>query len=140
MALKIQRVETWAAAMEDRPGGLAAKLNALAKARVNLEFLLARRAPDKPGRGVVFASPIHGAAACRTAKAVGFIKTKSLHTIRLEGPDKRGVGASITQALAEEGLNLRGLAATAINKKFVVHIALDTAADVSKAMRALRSL
>jgi len=36
MALKVQRVDTWAASLEDTPGSLSTKLTALAKAGVNL--------------------------------------------------------------------------------------------------------
>ena len=138
MALKIQRVDTWAASLEDRPGELAAKLKSLAQAGVNLEFVIARRAPDKPGEGVVFVTPIQGAAGVRAAKAAGFMKTDSLHTVRIEGADKKGEGSKITEA--EGGLNLRGLSAAAINKKFIAHVALDTAADAAKATRLLRAL
>jgi len=140
MALKAKRVDTWAAAIEDQPGGLAAKLNALADARVNLEFVIARRAPDKPGTGVVFVTPIQGAAGTRAARAAGFAKTDTLHTVRAEGPDKRGEGARIAQALAEKGLNLRGLSAAAISKKFICHIAVDTATDAAKVVRILQRL
>ena len=140
MALKIQKVDTWLTPLEDHPGALATKLEALAQAGVNLEFVIGRRAPDLPGQGVVFVTPITGAVAGRAAKAAGVIKTRILHTIRIEGPDKKGAGAAITQALADKGLNLRGLSAAAINKKFVAHIALDTAADAAKAVRVLRAL
>ncbi len=140
MALKIQKVDTWAAALEDKPGGLATKLDALAKAGVNLEFLIARRAPDKPGKGVVFVTPISGAAEIRAAKAAGFAKTNSLHTLRVEGADKKGACAKITQKLADGRLNLRGLSAAAINKRFVAHLALDTAANAAKAARVLRAM
>lgn len=140
MALKVQRVDTWAATLKDKPGNLATKLDALAKAGVNLEFVIARRALDKPSTGVVFVTPIRGASQCRAARQAGFSLTKSLHTVRIEGPDKKGAGAKMTLALAAQGLNLRGLSAAAINKKFVAHIALDKAADASKAMRTLRSL
>lgn len=140
MALKIQKVDTWSASLEDQPGGLAAKLEALAKAGVNLEFVIGRRAPDKPGQGVVFVTPIKGPTQVRAAKVVGFMKTESLHTVRVEGADKRGIGATITRTLAAKGLNLRGLSGAAINKKFVAHIALDTNGDAKKAIRALRTL
>ena len=140
MALKIQRVDTWSAPLKDQPGGLATKLEALAKAGVSLEFVIGRRAPDKPGQGVVFVTPIKGATAVRAAKIMGFMKSKSLHTVRIEGPDKKGAGANITQTLANKGLNLRGLSAAAINKKFIAHIALDSAADANKAIRILRAL
>lgn len=140
MAFKIERVDTWAASLEDRPGELAAKLKALAQAGVNLEFVIARRAPDKPGEGVVFVTPVKGTAGLRAARTAGFMKTDSLHTLRLEGADKKGEGSKITQALADSGLNLRGLSAAAINKKFVAHLALDTAADAAKAVRILRAI
>lgn len=140
MALKVQRVDTWAASLEDKPGGLATKLSVLAKAGANLEFVIARRAPDKPGGGVVLVTPITGAARCRAAQEAGFKKTASLHTVRLAGPDKKGEGVRIAQALADQGLNLRGFSAAAINKRFVAHIALDSDTDAAKAVRILRAL
>jgi len=138
--MKAQRVDTWAAPMKDKPGALAAKLKALSAAGVNLEFVVARRAPDKPGTGVVFVTPIKGPKKVRAAKAAGFKKTKSLHTVRIEGPDKRGQGARLAQALANKGLNLRGMSAAAVGKKFVCYIALDGGADAAKAVRVLKSL
>ncbi len=140
MALKVKRIDTWAAPIEDRPGGLADTLNTLAKAGVNLEFMIARRAPDKPGTGVVFVTPITGAAGARAARQAGFAKTARLHTVRIEGPDKRGMCAHIAQVLADKGLNLRGVSAAALNRRFVCHIALDTTTDAAKAMRVLRGL
>ena len=140
MALKVQRVDTWAASLKDKPGSLAAKLGALADAGVNLEFVIARRAPDKPGTAVVFVTPIKGVARCHAARLAGFKLTGSLHTLRIEGPDKKGEGVRIARALAEKGLNLRGLSAAAINKKFVAHVALDNNADAAKAMRILQAL
>ena len=140
MAFKIDRVDTWAASMKDKPGQLADKLEALAEAKVNLEFVIARRAPEKPGTSVVFVTAIKGAAQARAARKIGFKKTKSLHTVRIEGPDKKGQGAKITRALGTKGINLRGLSAAAIGKKFVAHIALDKAADATKAVRILKAL
>jgi len=99
-----------------------------------------RRAPDKPGTGVVFVTPIKGPKQSGAAGAAEFKKTKSLHTVRIEGPDKRGQGARLAQALADKGLNLRGMSAAAIGKKFVCHIALDTKANAGKAMKILKGL
>ena len=138
--MKAQQVDTWAASMKDKPGALAAKLTALSAAGANLEFVIARRAPDKPGTGVVFVTPIKGPKQSGAAGAAGFKKTKSLHTVRIEGPDKRGQGARLAQALADKGLNLRGMSAAAIGKKFICHIALDSGAAAAKAVRILRKL
>ncbi len=40
MALKATRVDVWTATVEDRPGGGAEKLEALAEGGANLEFVL----------------------------------------------------------------------------------------------------
>ncbi len=140
MAMKVERIDTWAAALEDKPGSLSAKLKALATAGVNLEFVIARRAPDRPGKGVVFVAPIQGAASARAARNAGFMKTNSLHSVRVRGADKRGRGVEIAEALAKSRLNLRGMSGAAIDKKFVAYIALDSRKDAAKALRVLRRL
>ena len=140
MALNVTRADVWAASIEDRPGGLAEKLAALAEAGAQLEFVIARRASERPGTGVVFLTPLKGAAQIRAAKKAGFEKTKSLHSLRVEGPDQPGLGAKMTQALAQAGINLRGLSAAAIGPRCVVHLALDSTADATKAARLLKRL
>ena len=140
MAVDVTRVDVWAAGTEDRPGGLAEKLCALAEAGVELQFVMARRAPDKPGKGVVFVTPVKGAAQARVARKAGFHKTKSLHSVRVQGADKAGMGAKITQTLAEKGINLRGLSAGVIGKRFSVYLALDSAVDAAKTVRALKAM
>jgi len=140
MALKVSKAGVWSAVIEDRPGALAEKLAPLAEAGANLAFVLARRTPEKPGTGVVFVTPLAGAKQLRAARQAGFAKTSELACVRVEGPDKPGQGAKLTAALAEKGINLRGLAATAIGKRFVAFLALDSARDAGKAARVLRAL
>lgn len=140
MALNVTREDVWVASIKDRPGGLAKKLAALADAGAQLEFLIARRAPTKPGTGVVFLTPLKGAAQLRAAKKAGFRKSRSLHSIRIEGRDKPGLGAKLTQELAGKGMNLRGFSAAVIGKRFVAHVACDSSADAAKAVRILRAV
>jgi hypothetical protein len=137
--MKSERVDTWAASIPDRPGALAAKLKSLAQAGVNLEFIVARRVGDRSGKGVVFVTPI-AAKQVGEAGAAGFKKTDSLHTLRIEGTDKAGECARILAALADKGLNLRGVSAAAISKKFVCYVALDTEADAVKAANVVGKL
>ncbi len=125
--------------MDDKPGALAGKLKALAAAGVNLEFVVARRA-ETPGKSVVFATPIKGGKQIAAAGTAGFRKSSSLHTVRIEGADKVGQGNRVMQVLADKGLNVRGVSSAAIGKKFICHVALDTDADVAKAVRALQQL
>jgi len=140
MKLNVSRTDTWAATIDDRPGGLADKLAALAAAGANLEFIIARRAPEQRGSGVVFVTPLKGAKQLKAAEAAGFQKTESLHSLRIEGADKPGMGAKLTGALAEAGISLRGLSAAALGKRYVTHVALDTAQDAAKAAAVLKKL
>lgn len=140
MKLEISRVTVWAAPIEDRPGGLAAKLDALARAGVNLEFIIARRAPEKPGTGVVFLTPIEGSRQTKAAQEAGFAKAESLHGIRVAAADKPGLASALTACLADAAINLRGLSAAAIGKRAVFHFAFDTPEDAKKAVATLKKM
>jgi len=141
MKLKVSRSNVWAATIEDKPGGLANKLEALAGAKANLEFVLARRTPERGhGQGVVFLTPLKSAEQEKKAVDAGFTKTDTLHSVRVEGADAPGIGAKMTRALASAGINLRGLSAAAMGKNFVAYFAFDTAADADKASDALKKL
>lgn len=140
MALSVARVDVWAGSIEDKPGGLAAKLAPLADAKVSLRFVLARRESKKPGVGVVFVAPIKGAKQAAAARKAGFSKSKSLQAVCVEGPDKRGLGAEITGALGAAGINMRGLSAVVIGRKFALYLALDSSKDAAAAARIIRKM
>ena len=140
MKLKVSRVDVWAATIKDRPGGLAEKLSSLSKAKANLEFLIARRAPERRGEGVVFLTPVKGGAQAKAARAAGFVKTDGLQSLRIEGRDQPGLGAKLTQKLAAARLNLRGLSAAAMGNRFVGYLAFDTAAAAKKAAKVLKEM
>lgn len=139
MKLKITKVDMWKAAVPDRPGGLAKKLAALSAARANLQFVLARRR-ELRGKALVFVWPLSGAKQTRAARAAGFARTRDLFAVRVEGDDKRGLGAKMTQALATKGINLRGFCAAALGKRFVAYVAADTAKDASRVAAVLRKI
>jgi prephenate dehydratase len=134
MELLIEKVDVWAAPIQDRPGALAALLKPLHRAGADLQFIIARRSPDKPGTGVVFVTPLQGDREVRAASELGFNVTQSLHTIRVMGLDKPGVVAELLQALGAEGVSLRGLAASVIGRQFVAYLGLDSLEDTHKAI------
>ena len=138
MKLNVRRVTVWAAVVKDSPGALAEKLAALTGAGANLSFVVARRNHKKRGTSVVFVTPITGAAQIRTARKLGFTKADSLHSVRVDGPDKRGLGAKLTGILGDAGINLRGLSAGVVGKRFVLYLAFDRAPDAAKAIRLLK--
>jgi hypothetical protein len=138
MAIQISRVDMWAGAIGDRPGGLNATLEALSDAGAQLEFVIARRAPEKAGAGVVFLGPVRGAAQARAAKSVGLARMSSSLSLRLEAPNRAGLGARITQAVADAGINMLGLWAATVGRRAVTYLAFDSDADARKASRVLR--
>jgi len=138
MGFDVRRDEVWAATINDQPGGLSEKLALLAEAGADLEFVIARRKPDNPGKGVVFVTPLSGYAQATAAERAGFSIVQHFHSVRVEGDNESGAGAEITQKLADAGVNLRGLSAGVIGPRFVLHLALDSEDDAEKAISLLR--
>ena len=137
MDLMVERVDVWAAAIQDRPSGLADALAALRDAGADLQFIIARRAPEAPGTGVVFVTPLQGDREVRAASQVGFSVTRHLHAVRVMGPDQPGVAAALTQKLGKAGINLRGFSASVIGSQFAAYVAVDTQEDASKVVEIL---
>jgi predicted amino acid-binding ACT domain protein len=140
MALKASKAEVWAVSVDDRAGGVADKLEALAKAGANLEMVFARRTPENPGRGMLFVTPVKGAKATRAAQEAGMGVPPTIHSVRIEGGDKAGLGAKIARTLAGAGISFRGISGIAIGSKFVSYVACDSAEDQAKAIAALKKL
>lgn len=138
MELIVERVNVWAAGIKDKPGGLAHILAGLRDAGADLDFIIARRAPEKPGTGVIFVTPLRGDREISAAASLGFNVTNSLHSLRIEGKNKAGIVAELTEKLAAENINLRGLSAAVIGTKFILYIALDSSGDAKKAVDILQ--
>ena len=139
MPYTVNTIEIWTGEIDDRAGGLAAKLEPLADAGADLEMVIGRRQPHRPGKGVVFLGPVTGAGARRAAAAAGLARAADLAALRVEGPNRPGEGSRLARLLADAGLNLRGLSAAVLGNKFVALLAFDTSADAGKAARLLRA-
>lgn len=133
MNMIVERVDVWTAGIMDEPGGLAKILSGLRDAFADLDFIIARRAPDKPGKGVVFVIPLRGDAEVAAAATLGFNVTRSLQSLRVEGENKPGVAVKLTDKLAAAGINLHGFSAAVIEAKFILYIGFDTAKDATAA-------
>jgi len=137
--LTVTKVDVWAGEMADQPGGLARMLGAMADAGVELECVIGRRQPEKPGTGVVWISPVKGKKAQDAARSVGMSPASNIATLRLEGPDKPGAGAMLSRAVADAGINVRGVSAAVIGNKFVAYVGFDSTADADNAAKAIKS-
>lgn len=140
MKMDISRVNVWAATLKDEPGALAKKFEALAFAGANLEFIIARRTPEKSGKGVVYVTPFKGARQIRAAIKAGFRKSGSLQAIRIAATDRPGLASNLAHAIAEAGINIRGFSGANIGRRAIFHIAFDSVEEIRKAMRCLRAM
>jgi hypothetical protein len=135
-----ERVEVWAASLEDKPGSLANILSSLREAGANLNFILARREPDQPGKSVVYVTPLAGDAELEAAATLGFNLTARVYSVRVEGQNQPGIAAGLASKLAAAGLNLRGFSAAVLGTRFILYIGLDSVEDAAKALTVLQSV
>jgi hypothetical protein len=140
MALTVTKEDVWAAHIEDQPGGLAGVLETLSDAGTDLQCVIARRQPDKPGTGVVYLTPVKGRKQTNAAQGVGLKSAKNIPTLRVEGADKPGIGARMMRAIAEAGINVHGVSAVALGNKFAAYIGFDSTDDANKAAKVIKSL
>ena len=140
MDLIAERVEVWATSIEDKPGSLANVLAGLREAGADLNFILARRAPEAFGKAEVFVTPLQGDAELEAAATLGFNLTARVHAVRVEGPNQAGIAATLAAQLAAAGLNLRGFSAAVLGTRFILYIGLDSAEDAAKALTVLQQV
>ncbi len=140
MSLKVTKLDVWSGEIADRPGGLAEILRQLAATSANLEMVVARRQPEKPGSGIVFLAPVKGRKATAAAAVAGLGPATGVTALRVEGTDRPGLGAAMTGAIAEAGINLRGLSAAALGNRFAAYLAFDTPGDAEKAAKVMRAV
>src|SRR5688572_21199287 len=137
MTYEVTKVEVWTREIDDRAGSLAAALEPLAKAGVDLSFMIARRYTHQKGKAVVFIGGITGKAT-NAAEQAGFRKSSDLVALRVEGPNQPGDFYRVASQLSQAGLNMRGASASVIGSRYVQILAFDTPADADKAAGLLR--
>lgn len=140
MSFKMQRVHVYHTEVEDKPGGIAAKLKVLAEAGAHLEYIYSQRSATKPGMGDLYVAPLHGNGEIAAARAAGMHEVQEPIVMRVEGDDKAGLGGRLTQAWEMAGINLHGLVLAAVGGKFIGYATFDSVADANKAATILAEL
>jgi hypothetical protein len=140
MGFKLDRVHVWSGEVMDQAGGVAAKLNLLAQAGANLEFIYTRRQYDKPGTGILYVAPVTGPLQVRAARSAGLTETDNPVVLRVEGDNAAGLGHRLTQQWALAGLSLQGLMMSVLGDKFVGYASFDTVTDSNRAAAILGDL
>jgi hypothetical protein len=140
MALQVRKVQVWSSEIDDRPGAAAAKLELLAHAGADLEFVFTRPNPNKRDTSVIFLAPVSGAEQIQAARAAGLAPAIDVVMLCVEGDNRPGLGYEIMSRLAVAGINLRGLSVSAVGNRFVTYLALDSADAATLSTQVLATL
>lgn len=137
MSFKLDRVHVWSGEVADQAGGVASKLALLAQSGANLEYILTKRQPDKPGTGVLYVAPVTGPIQVRAARAAGLTETQSPVVLRVEGDNQAGLAHRLTQQWALAGISMYGLSMAVLRDQFVGYAAFDSVHDANRAAQIL---
>ena len=140
MSFKMQRVHVYHAEVDDKPGGIAGKLKALAESGAHLEYVYSQRSITKPGMGDLYVAPLKTNGEIVAAKNAGLHEVGDPIVMRVEGDDKTGLGGRLTQAWEMAGINLHGLVMSVIGGRFVGYATFDSVADANRAATILAEL
>jgi hypothetical protein len=138
MKLKVSKVDVWVGEIQDQPGAVAKVLEALAAAGAKPDCVIARRQGDKPGTGLVFVTPITGKKAQAAARALGMDATRTIATLRVDGPYRPDGGAIVGGLISQAGINVRGVSGVKVGKVMTAYIGFDSEADADRAAKVLR--
>lgn len=133
MHQNVERVSVWSASLMDEPGGLSNILKCLDQAGVDLDFIIARRAPEEPGTGIVFISPLRGDREVRAASTLGFAISSSIAAVRVEGENEPGAAARLTDLIADAEINMRGFSGAVMGDRYIAYIGFDSPGDANRA-------
>lgn len=138
MDLIVEHVDVWSASITDNPGSLSGMLTELYEAGADLDFIIARRAPEKPGTGVVFLTPLRGDREVRAASTLGFNLTSSVNAVRVEGDNVSGAAARIANLIADAEINVRGFSVAVIGARLIAYIGFDNSNDTEKVVKIIQ--
>jgi len=131
MAVTVKKITLWRGKIENRPGTLAAVLEPLTQAKVDLQVLMGYREPGQ-SQAVVELYPIAGGKASAAAARSG-LQAASPTSLLVNGDNRRGVGHRIARALADAGINVNFLVAQATGRKFSMVAGFDSGDDATRA-------
>ena len=138
MDMLVDRVDVWTASIADKPGGLSGTLKGVFEAGADLDFVIARRAPDTPGTGAVFLTPIRGDREVEAASTLGFNLASSVDSVRVEGDNLPGAAVNIADVIANADINIRSFSAAVIGPRYIAYIGFDSSSDADRAAKVLQ--
>ena len=118
----------------------AAKLEQLARAGADLEFVFTRPHRSKADTSILFIAPITSPEQIKVAREGGLGPALDVAMLCVEGENRPGIGYDIMSRLAVAGINLRGISISALGGRFSAYLAFDNADVATMALQILATL
>jgi hypothetical protein len=138
MPYRITKEWVWAGVIPDDTRALAEKLQALSAGGLNLDLIISRQ--EAAGNAVLYVSPLRTYDELDALAKAGFSKKDSFIMVRVSGANAKGLGAKITMALAEAGLQVRAFTGAALGDQHVTNITFGSNAEADHAKAVLERL
>ncbi len=137
MAFRMHKVQVWSADIPDRPGAAAAKLEMLAQAGVDLEFVFTRPHRNKSDASQIFLAPIVGPDQVKAARSAGLAPALDVFMLCLEGDYRPDLGYEVMSRLAVAGINLQGISVSHLGNQFAAFLAFNSQDHITQAIQLL---
>jgi hypothetical protein len=134
MAAAVQKITLWSRETENKPGALDAILKPLAEAGADLSIVFGWVYPNDPTKARVEVAPIRGKKVTQAATSVG-LTAEEIPVLVVQGVNRPGLGHQIASRLAEQGINLKFIAAQVVGKNYSAVFGFEQAADLPKAAK-----
>jgi hypothetical protein len=137
MPVTVKRITLWRKEIENRAGTLAGTLEPLAKAGADLQIVMGYRFPNEHAKAAVELYPVGNKKSTQAAQGAG-LAASGIPVLLVEGDNRPGLGHSISQAMAEAGVNLDFLVAQVVGRKYSAVIGFENDADATKATAVIK--
>jgi hypothetical protein len=138
MALSVKPITLWRVDVANEPGVLARTLEPLAEAGADLRLVMGYRFPDTPERSAIEVWPVTGRRATGAADQAG-LAAAGVPCVLVEGDNRPGLGAALSRALADEGINIAFLMAQVIGRKFTAAFGFVDEGALASATRVMKA-
>lgn len=140
MKLTTTRVDVWWTEIDDTPGGLARTLRAIADYGADLDYVMAHRLPEKPGRGLLYVAPTNHHIQLDRMLDMDVRRDRQRSLLKIEGHDEPGLGARLARVVADAGVSMQAFSTGVVAHRFAAFIEFDSAMDRDRAETAIRAM
>jgi predicted amino acid-binding ACT domain protein len=137
--LTVKPVQLWILIGADRKGMLADALEPLVEAGADLQIVMGYRYPGELDRAAVEVFPVEGPTQEAAARKAG-LELSDTPCLKVDGEDRKGLGAQMARALADAGISMAFHVAQTVGRKFTAVIGFLTEEDAAKATRIIEGL